>query len=797
MSVNAKFVITLSAASTALVTLDYATRDGSAKAGTDYTNTSGSLSFQPGERTKTVEVPVADRAAGGDPVDFFLDLSDPANATILKGTSLCTIRVASQTTYLERFDQLYDIIKSPTNGYFGPATGAKARQFPYHTIETLINEAPDWGHESVSETISFWANLEAWRGALKNDWAGYTAMWNSIDANYVPSTANQPVGTYTPGNPAGYQPEGDAPSDYPTPSVSGMPSGPDPLYDELLSTYGTKGMYLMHWVIDVDGVYGYSNGDGAKQGVFINNYQRGMHESAFETVTHPSWEKFEFGSASGFLPLFARNKPDYPAEANSYSKQWRYTCAPDAEARVIQSAFLAHQFAAENGTTVTVQDTRAKKMGDHLRYSLFDKYFHKIGNSLQPADPSSPYQSCHYLIGWYASWGGEVPAVGQASAWGFRIGSSECHQGYQAPDIAYFMATGGGGYTPQSPSAGDTWLAAMYRQIEMLRWLQSPEGPIAGGVSNSWKGRYETPNDGREAARFYGMYYAYAPVWHDPPSNNWFGFQCWGLQRVAGLLLEVADKTSTLAVAIRPNLEIILDRFVNYALDNLTLTPDGDFSLPGTLSWISETPIAGQTTTAPNVEGVYEFLPNRNWDGTGSYAEFWNASTVPNPNLHCTITDRGVDLGVAATLSRLLVEYAEAKRRMGKFTTTIPNGAHKPEDAFDAARELLDRVWTRYSTDLGITRVEDRADYIRMGEEVYVPPSYNGTMASGDKVIPGATYASIRAFVRSHPDFAKVQAYIDDPVPAKVPKFTYHRFWANAEYASACAAMHKYFNDIL
>ena len=800
MSVNAQFVITLSAASDKLVSLNYATRDGTAVAGTDYTQTSGTLSFQPGERSKSVSVPVLDRAAGSEPIAFYLDLSDPANATVLKGTGLCEITVAAKTTYLERFDALYDIIKAPANGYFGPPTGAKARQFPYHTIETLINEAPDWGHESVSETVSFWANLEAWRGALKNDWAGYQAVWNSIDANYVPSTANQPVGAYTPGNPATYQPEGDAPSVYPTGADPSKVSGPDPLYAELLATYGTKGMYLMHWVVDVDGVYGYANGDGTKQGVFINNYQRGMHESAFETVTHPSWEDFKFGGPSGFLPLFSKNKPDYPSEPNSYSKQWRYTCAPDAEVRVIQSAFLAHKFAAENGANVAVQDTRAKKMGDHLRYSLFDKYFHKVGQSSQPASSSAPYESCHYLIGWYASWGGAVPEAGAESAWGFRIGSSECHQGYQAPDAAYYMATGGGGYTPQAPSAGDTWLGSMYRQIEMLRWLQSPEGPIAGGVSNSWKGRYETPTDGRQLARFYGMDYTYAPVWHDPPSNNWFGFQCWGLQRVAGLLLEVSDKTSALAVEIRPNLEIILDRFVVFALNNLTFNPTTGFELPADLGWTSPTQIVGQTATAPNLEGVYEFLPNRAWDGTGSYAEFWDASTVPNPNLHCAITARGVDLGVAATLCRLLVEYAEAKRRMGKFTTAIPaqgSTTHTPESAFNAARDLLDVVWDMYGTALGITREEERADYKRMGETVYVPASFSGTMASGDKVEPGATYASIRSFVRSHPDYAKVQAYIADPVPAKVPKFTYHRFWANAEYASACAAMHKYFSDLV
>ena len=32
---------------------------------------------------------------------------------------------------------------------------------------------------------------------------------------------------------------------------------------------------------------------------------------------------------------------------------------------------------------------------------------------------------------------------------------------------------------------------------------------------------------------FYGMYYDQQPVYHDPPSNQWFGFQAWSMERVA------------------------------------------------------------------------------------------------------------------------------------------------------------------------------------------------------------------------------------------------------------------------
>ena len=53
-----EFRVTLQPASHFEVTVDYATADGTAKAGEDYTATSGTLTFQPGETSKTVGVAV-------------------------------------------------------------------------------------------------------------------------------------------------------------------------------------------------------------------------------------------------------------------------------------------------------------------------------------------------------------------------------------------------------------------------------------------------------------------------------------------------------------------------------------------------------------------------------------------------------------------------------------------------------------------------------------------------------------------------------------------------------------------
>ena len=59
------------------VRIDYATLDGTATAGSDYRATSGTLTFWPGETTKTISVPVFNDAHDDDPERMTLTLSNP------------------------------------------------------------------------------------------------------------------------------------------------------------------------------------------------------------------------------------------------------------------------------------------------------------------------------------------------------------------------------------------------------------------------------------------------------------------------------------------------------------------------------------------------------------------------------------------------------------------------------------------------------------------------------------------------------------------------------------------------
>ena len=89
---NASFVVSLSSPAPAGgVTVDYATADGSATAPSDYAAASGTLSFAPGETSKTVAVAVhGDTAFEGDET-FTLRLSG-AGATVTDGQGTATIR---------------------------------------------------------------------------------------------------------------------------------------------------------------------------------------------------------------------------------------------------------------------------------------------------------------------------------------------------------------------------------------------------------------------------------------------------------------------------------------------------------------------------------------------------------------------------------------------------------------------------------------------------------------------------------------------------------------------------------
>ena len=90
--VAVEFQVSLSAASSQQVTVQYATSGGTATSGTDFTSESRTLTFGTNETTKTVSVATTDDAVDEDDETFTLTLSSPANATMGDATATGTIR---------------------------------------------------------------------------------------------------------------------------------------------------------------------------------------------------------------------------------------------------------------------------------------------------------------------------------------------------------------------------------------------------------------------------------------------------------------------------------------------------------------------------------------------------------------------------------------------------------------------------------------------------------------------------------------------------------------------------------
>ncbi|MYS24189.1 cellulose 1,4-beta-cellobiosidase [Streptomyces sp. DvalAA-14] len=713
------FGVKLSGAPTANVTVAVTRTAGNSALSVQ---SGASLTFTPANWNSAQNVTVAAAATGTGAATF------SATATGYAAANVTVTELAATSAYDARFLTLYGKITDPASGYFSP------QGIPYHSVETLIVEAPDYGHETTSEAYSYMIWLQAMYGQVSGDWTKFNAAWATMEKYMIPQHADQPTNSfYNPGKPATYAPEHPLPSDYPSQLDSGVPVGVDPIAGELQSAYGTPDIYGMHWLEDVDNTYGFGDtpGGGCETGPtaagpsFINTFQRGEQESVWETVPQPTCDAFTYGGKNGYLDLFTGD--------TNYAKQWKYTDAPDADARAVQAAYWADTWAKAQGKGADVAATVAKagEMGDYLRYSFFDKYFKRIGNCTSPSCPAGTGKdSEHYLLSWYYAWGGSSDTSG---GWAWRIGDGASHFGYQNPLAAYALTTDPA-MAPKSATGKADWTTSLGRQLEFYRWLQSSEGAIAGGATNSWNGAYAQPPAGTPT--FYGMAYDSEPVYHDPPSNQWFGMQAWSMERVAEYYQQTGDAKA----------KAILDKWVTWAISQTTINADGTFKIPSDLQW----------SGAPDT---------------------WNAANPgANTGLHVTVTAYGNDLGVAAAYAKTLAYYA------AKSGNTL---------AQTTAKALLDGMWNNYQDPLGIATPETRTDYSRFNDPVYVPSGWTGTMPNGDKISSASTFAELRSFYKNDPNWSKVQAYLNG---GTAPSFTYHRFWAQADIAMAMGAYALLFN---
>jgi sugar lactone lactonase YvrE len=174
-SAQASFTVTLDSASASPVSVNYATADGTALAGTDFTATSGTLAFAPGVTSETINVPITTVATGGPTKTFTMNLSGASGATISDGQATGSI-LNRQTKFF--------VADSGTVKTYEYGSGGTSEEI---TVPQLSTDTAPRGVASTAAGTTVWvvdANKNVYiydnHGVLLGSWA----------AGGLPNTAN-------------------------------------------------------------------------------------------------------------------------------------------------------------------------------------------------------------------------------------------------------------------------------------------------------------------------------------------------------------------------------------------------------------------------------------------------------------------------------------------------------------------------------------------------------------------------------------------------------------------------------
>ena len=456
----------------------------------------------------------------------------------------------------------------------------------------------------------------------------------------------------------------------------------------------------------------------------------------WETIPQPSWEDFQFGGNNGYLDLFVK-------QDGGYARQWKYTDAPDADARAVQAVYWAKLWADEQGgggrdrrrwsrrppSSATTFATRSSTSTSRAWVAR--------ARSCPAARATTARTTCS---SWYYAWGG---SISKAGGWSWRIGSSTAHFGYQNPFAAWVLANDKA-FKPLSPNGASDWAKSLDRQLEFYRWLQSSEGGIAGGATNSWRGRYE--QFPANVPTFYRLAYDEAPVYVDPPSNKWFGFQAWSMDRVAQLYYVTGNEHA----------KVVLDQV-------------GEV---GAGQRASRQGRRLRDSIGPRVVGRAAAQLGRQ----DAELERQGRELQQDPAREGQDLRPGPGRGRGAGANPALLRQEVGRQRAGQ----AGQGAARPH-----VEEVPRRQGRRRSRDSApiSSASPTRSSYPRAGK------------ARCRTAMPWIRTRPLPAFARSYtkdPEWPKIQAAMQG---GAAPTFTYHRFWAQADIALANATFAMLYPD--
>ena len=631
---------------------------------------------------------------------------------------------------------------------------------------------------------------------------------------------------------------------YPTDMLQGN-NAVNPIHQYFTSAYGSdKGLYLMHWLADVDDWYGFGAGTSSQykqqnvSGSFtmINTFQRGEQESCWETIPHACVEELKFGIQNGQegSTRIGGMKGFFNTE-QKVAQQYSYTNAPDAEDRAIQAVYAANRWGVADQSVDSKWggsqklDVLAAKMGDETRNNMFDKYYKTIGTTNKWDSSNSDGQ--YYLMNWYTSWGGALDG-----SWAWQIGCSHAHEFYQNPLAAYALAYDTNlSSNMKAQGAVEDFKKSFQTQMEYYLWLLSNDGVIAGGSTNSVNGRYEEHSKNVSGtSEFNKMVYVEHPVYADPGSNHWIGNQVWAVQRLAELYYVVKTQGDASGITVggmdlTTALETILDKWTGWFLDNSILgKASGTITFEDYYEKYHATDGTGKTKfEIPDLSTVtddgtsFSIPSSLIWSGEPNS---WTGKYQENTNLKATIVGYGDgDLGCVSSLANTLIYYAAGRGISASDLATgeasyKSNRGTKSTDMKDRAaqslylaKELLDREWNKYRDDIGLGVSDHNTNLTRLWETKLVLPNgqrtngqgkvlakgdYTGKMPNGDLIQDGVAFVDIRSNYKSDPMYLEAEKYYQQDGNTDNYYFTLHRFWHAGDIMMALGTMSEVYPDL-
>jgi hypothetical protein len=152
---TAPFTVTLSAPSDETTTIDYATSDATALAGTDYQAARGTLTFAPGQTSLTIPIPVFGQPNTGAQKTLTLTLSNPSNATLWFANATDTIIDAPPQVSVS--DSSATVTESDT----GPAKAVF-----YAVLSNPVNQTVTVNYATADGTATAGSDYQATSGTL-------------------------------------------------------------------------------------------------------------------------------------------------------------------------------------------------------------------------------------------------------------------------------------------------------------------------------------------------------------------------------------------------------------------------------------------------------------------------------------------------------------------------------------------------------------------------------------------------------------------------------------------------------